>query len=93
MSIHDLTDSILICRTIGHAWDVLPSKLPATVYLRCTRCTSERTDPIEKSTGDVHGRKYKYVEGYKMRGVAVRADLRVEWIARREARKRKRSKA
>lgn len=60
------------CRTLRHAWDVL-SQLPASEYtpdvfcvlsLRCTRCTTERTDDLDVY-GDLVRRKYDYPDGYQ----------------------------
>lgn len=60
------------CRTLRHAWDVL-SQLPASEYtpdvfcvlsLRCTRCTTARTDELDVY-GDLVRRHYDYPDGYQ----------------------------
>jgi hypothetical protein len=66
-----IDESILRCRTWGHAWDeYFPDDLgpPSFGYrssLRCTRCTTERHDVIDIN-GDVGQRRYIYPEGYQL---------------------------
>lgn len=58
------------CRTLGHAWDEVPSTWRpdnglAVITLRCTRCTTTREDVISRLSGGLYGRYYTYPEGYK----------------------------
>lgn len=58
----------LTCRTLGHAWDPIPTD--STVqgadqwWLRCARCTTERHDFVNWMTGELAGRRYVYPDGY-----------------------------
>lgn len=64
------TTSYLLCRTVGHAWDVINADKVGRrggdpVWLRCERCNTERHDAIERGTGELVGRQYVYNDGYR----------------------------
>ena len=67
----DTDREFVSCRTLGHAWDSIP--VPAgeragggmvLMWLRCTRCTTQRHDVVSPFTGSVYSRSYAYAEGY-----------------------------
>lgn len=89
--LQELTDAMVMCRTVGHAWDEwTPKDRPSTrggwpFTLRCTRCTTERWDVIATRTGELIQRRYLYPDGYRLAQKGTRlavADLRRE-LARR----------
>jgi hypothetical protein len=60
----------LTCRTLGHAWHVVPADRAGSLggdpmWLRCQRCNTERHDSISMSTGDLINRQYVYQDGYQ----------------------------
>jgi hypothetical protein len=64
------TTGFLLCRTLGHAWDVVdaytvPRYGGDPVWLRCQRCATERHDAVSPSTGELLGRQYVYDPGYR----------------------------
>jgi hypothetical protein len=89
--ISDLLDDYVICRTIGHAWDDNPTPeidsdlwrtAKAALFLRCTRCHTERFDYIDSSF-NVEYRYYRYPNKYKsIPGQGSRPNLRGEMFRR-----------
>lgn len=69
----ETSSSYVACRTLGHAWDSIPvprSEAPSGgglvgLWLRCTRCTTERHDVVQLLSGLVDGRRYVYPDGYQ----------------------------
>ena len=61
----------LLCRSLGHAWDVVdalsnPRYGGEPVWLRCQRCDTERHDAVSGSTAvSSLGRSYVYDDGYR----------------------------
>lgn len=60
----------LLCRTVGHAWDVIDATKTGRhggnpVWLRCERCGTERHDAINNTTGELIGRNYVYNDTYR----------------------------
>ena len=90
-AIIDLRDEYVLCRTLGHAWDDHPSPeidsvlwkhAKAALFLRCTRCTTERFDYISNGF-DVEHRYYRYPKHYKgVVGEGSRPNLRGEMFRR-----------
>ena len=65
--------SYIACRTLGHAWDSIPVPLHESrahggglvlMWLRCTRCTTERHDLVLPFNGHVEARSYVYPDAY-----------------------------
>lgn len=91
VSIKDLRDEYVICRTLGHSWDELLNaefseielKVAAgALALRCTRCTAIRMDYIAKDM-TVYYRKYTYPDQYtSIPGEGTRPNLRGEMLRR-----------
>lgn len=91
VSITELRDEFVICRTLGHSWDEHPgaefSELELRVAagalaLRCTRCTTVRLDYIAKDM-TVYYRKYTYPDQYtSIPGEGTRPNLRGEMFRR-----------
>ena len=90
-TITELLDSYVICRTLGHAWDVIPNAQfsldlfrtsSGAMALRCIRCFTERYDYIGKDM-EIAYRTYKYPEHYKgIVGEGNRPNLRSELFRR-----------
>jgi hypothetical protein len=60
----------LLCRSLGHAWDVVdadrvPKQGGMPVWLRCERCGTERHDAVSATTGELFGRGYVYDSNYR----------------------------
>lgn len=60
----------LLCRTLGHAWDVVDALSNSRyggdpIWLRCQRCSTERHDSVDRRTGELNGRQYVYDPGYR----------------------------
>jgi len=60
----------LLCRSLGHAWDVVdadrvPKQGGMPVWLRCERCGTERHDAVSPTTGELWGRSYVYDTSYR----------------------------
>jgi hypothetical protein len=89
VSIRELKNEYVICRTLGHAWDefhsIDPILMPyafAYISLRCTRCQAERHDGIDKQF-QVASRTYKYPPHYQsIPGEGTRPNLRAELLNR-----------
>lgn len=102
VSINDLKDEYVLCRTLGHSWDDNPTALVdsqlyrasrGVLALRCTRCTTERFDYINQSF-EIGTRYYRYPPLYKsIPGEGTRPNLRGEMLKRslliRSARRRR----
>jgi hypothetical protein len=90
---YGLDESMIRCRTYGHAWDEFypsvkgPPSFGWRLSLRCTRCTTERHDTIDV-LGHVAAREYLYPEGYHLLRdeTPTRDQLRVAMFARVRAR-------
>jgi hypothetical protein len=90
-AIVDLLDSYVVCRTIGHSWDVIPNAefslelfrtSAGAMALRCTRCHAERYDYIAKDM-TVQSRTYNYPPHYMgIQGEGKRPNLRGEMFKR-----------
>lgn len=87
------------CRHLGHSWDDIPvTRRPSFgvyIWLRCTRCTTERHDIISSvSDGKLLARKYHYPEGYKTaKGERPSIEeLRIHQIKLRRKRRKARAK-
>ena len=89
------------CRTLGHAWDSIPVPRSEAValppgsiwlWLRCTRCSTERKDAVSAMTGYVDRRRYEYPDGYSRAGEdpIARDDWRKQYLALIGSRTRKR---
>lgn len=98
----DLDDAVIICRTLGHAWDENPNAEIDTdfsqeflIALRCTRCPTERFDFVG-ATGKLFHRYYRYPESYHTHRIPREA-FRGEMVGRslliHNYRKRKMKKA
>ena len=60
----------LLCRTLGHAWDVVDvygvSRFDGSpIWLRCQRCGTERHDTVSPTTGELYARAYVYDPDYR----------------------------
>lgn len=59
----------LTCRTLGHAWFVIPADSPSgggdPFWMRCERCLTERHDTVSYSSGALITRQYVYPDGYR----------------------------
>ena len=73
MQITGLRNEFVLCRTLGHSWDDNPNAevnsdlyraSTGALFLRCTRCTTERFDYIG-SDMQVFQRYYRYPDHYK----------------------------
>jgi hypothetical protein len=104
ITIQDLRDSYLLCRTLGHNWDENPSAevdsdlfraARGGVFLRCTRCRTERFDYLDYEL-QVFARYYRYPKNYTTIPGYTRVDLRAECFSRsiliRKARQRRNGK-
>jgi hypothetical protein len=61
-------DARLLCRTLGHAWFIVPAEREAKygdpMWFRCERCTTERHDDVSRGDGQLYARQYVYPDGY-----------------------------
>jgi hypothetical protein len=73
MDVHELQDEHLLCRTLGHSWEDNPSAevdsdlfraSRAGLFLRCTRCFTERFDYLDHEM-QVFQRYYRYPQSYQ----------------------------
>lgn len=91
MTIEELSDTYLLCRSLGHAWDELPNpEFSPTMFrlhqhaigLRCIRCLTERYDYIGQDM-KVALRHYKYPAHYRtIPGQSTRPNVRGEMLRR-----------
>lgn len=73
------------CRTFGHAWTptrTIADDTGISIELACTRCTTKRSDRINRHDGSLDGRSYEYVDGYRGHGSVTRSTFRFEFISR-----------
>lgn len=87
MTLRNLDENQLLCVTIGHQWDPIPSTKKAPfgeyVWLRCMRCAKERHDIVNRFTGQKLN--YRYVDPPNWQHVGrtgTRNELRVEMLRR-----------
>lgn len=90
--INRLPPEFVQCRDFGHAWGwnsewgpmVVPQEgFPNVISrkLRCLRCSTERTDFIDRTTGFVSTRHYRHPDGYLHKGTKFdKASVRVASI-------------
>ena len=91
VSISDLKDEYVLCRTLGHSWDEMPNPefspeqfrtSAGAMALRCVRCTGERYDYIGKDMTVVY-RRYIMPPHYNtIAGEGKRPNLRAEMFRR-----------
>lgn len=91
VTIRQLQDEYVLCRTINHSWDDNPTGPinpdfalmgVAVQLLRCTRCGTTRTDYIGKDLRVFH-RRYIYPPGYRtIPGQGTRPNLMGERMRR-----------
>lgn len=62
-------DPKLLCRTLGHAWFVVPADKPSKygdpMWFRCERCDTERHDDVSRGNGELFARQYVYADDYQ----------------------------
>lgn len=92
----ELADKMQACRTYGHAWDEhRPLGRAAAdwiLWLRCTRCTTERQDIIGND-GKMVRRRYIYPALYRLgkdERRPTRDEMRLELARRRGLKLRRR---
>lgn len=59
------------CRELGHLWAQVQYGTKGKVVprdLTCSECGTQRFDEIEKSSGDIIRRSYRYPSGYLLGG-------------------------
>lgn len=91
ISIEELVDNYVLCRSLGHQWDENPNPTfndsffvlsYGAAALRCIRCTTLRTDYIDVEMR-VWRRSYVYPPRYKtIPGMGTRPNLRAELVRR-----------
>lgn len=70
MNRYGQTTSYLMCRTMGHAWDVITAdRMPRLggepVWMRCERCHTVRRDAVDTTSGRLLARQYVYDDSYR----------------------------
>lgn len=100
-TIHGLDDAVLLCRTLGHAWDPIPydgmrrdgyniERSVRMMEFRCTRCHTLRYEAWSKVTGDFLFRDYVYenADEYRLaKDDSARTDMRAEFLRRWDPKK------
>lgn len=89
-----------MCRVFMHAWEYTTVKREGGVYLQgltCIRCGTERFMKVDPKTGEIRGARYRYSEGYLLKGGGAlsheeRAELRLVEVAGHLPRRRGRGK-
>ena len=91
VTIEELRNEYVVCRTVGHAWDeLLDAEFSRALFrsstgamaLRCGRCLTERYDYIG-SDMQVVSRQYRYPRHYNtIPGQGTRPNLRGELFRR-----------
>jgi hypothetical protein len=73
----DLATTTLLCRQLGHAWDVslitsekVDRHQMFQVRLECARCHTTRSDSVLADTAALSRRHYGYPEGYLVPNIA-----------------------
>lgn len=98
-SLTDLNRELLMCRTLGHAWDTFnpnsmrPPEFGDRLSLRCTRCTTERHDICSWADGSLVARSYIYPDNYRLASRYFRNDYRLALIGVLNPRRRQAMKA
>lgn len=97
-TIEDLDFKMVMCKTIGHAWDEFTplmkrSQMGYRLSLLCVRCTTERHDIVSIVDGRLIQREYRYVEGYKLAYKYSRDEFRKVLVEQMRHRDRKARKA
>jgi hypothetical protein len=101
VSVTALKDEILLCRTIGHAWDPIPydgerrehyalGRSARILQFRCTRCHTSKYVGWSKVTGDALFSDYVYEEPeeYKLsKEDGARTNMRSEFLRRWDPKK------
>lgn len=97
-SVHELSDTYLICRDLGHAWDFREDSvlydsrgkrpIEVTRTVRCLRCAMDRIDHYELPSFMKLRTRYIYPDHYllarQQHGIAfTRSDARSEFYTRR----------
>lgn len=90
------------CRLLGHLWMIVPSDWTPhrgeAMTVRCERCDIERRDCVERNTGEVVSRTYRYPDGYLFTrdddgdALPARNDFRLAWLEDAIAKTRRRSR-
>lgn len=86
-----------MCRVFMHAWDYTTVKKDGHHFLQglvCIRCGTERWVKINARTGEIGGARYRYAEGYLLKGGGMltaheRAELRLAEVAGHVPRRRR----
>ncbi len=72
----ELTPEHVRCRSLGHAWDVLFTKLRRDEYgtfyeatMTCLRCKSEKTDQCDPNGARFDRPRMHYANGYLLKGI------------------------
>jgi len=86
-NISDIGTVHLVCRDVGHAWNLIGYWLYGADrkrLLRCTRCESEREDTLIPRYGYTLKRRYIYADGYlNDKGTVLdKSDYRAELLDR-----------
>ena len=59
------------CRVYGHSWDSRWVEFRVAFYVECLvcdRCETERLDQVQRRTGFIYARRYKYPPQYQVKG-------------------------
>lgn len=93
-TIDDLADDMLLCRTVGHAWDpALPDrrrpKFGDLMAWLCIRCKTERHDIVSWVDGSLISRAYHHPDGYALAERYRRQDFRATVLRRRHPRRKR----
>lgn len=78
--IQDMEEAFVTCKAYGHNWNPLTVQKIGGVYtqtLKCSRCTSECTQDINRRGQLMSSRRYNYVDGFLFKGLGrVMGDAR-----------------
>lgn len=78
--VQDMDEAFLACKAYGHNWNPLTVEKTGSVYtqtLKCSRCTSECVQDINRRGQLVSSRRYSYPDGYLFQGLGrVMGDAR-----------------
>lgn len=83
MSMKNLSNPFIRCRTLGHTWRVVYTN-SNQICLNCSSCHTRRLDSVAVGSGRVTKRQYTYPPGYSLAGQdrPTRNAFRVEFINR-----------